>query len=120
MTRSGVPEAGGCGCIAADSSAAAQCCCGVRDLTRVIGRKHTMAIVNRLASPPTRFSDLERELGVGPSTLAETLWDLEQVGLVRRSFVGETPPRSEYHLTAAGEALRLRLRPFLETVRRLR
>lgn len=79
-----------------------------------------MAIVNRLGRPPARFSDLQQALGIGPSTLADTLLDLERVGLVKRSVLDDSPPRSEYALTAAGETLRLRLRSFLETVRRVR
>lgn len=113
-------EAGGCGCDRTEATATARCCCVVRDLTHVIGRKYAMTILNRIGSPPARFSDLQRELDIGPSTLADTLGELQQVGLVRRTVLDDTPPRSEYHLTPAGDALRLRLRPFLESVRRLR
>jgi DNA-binding HxlR family transcriptional regulator len=112
--------AGGCGCDGSDATATAQCCCVVRELTHAIGRKHALAILNRIGgSPPARFTDLQRGLEIGPSTLADTLQELEQVGLIVRSVLGESPPRSEYHLTPAGEALRARLRPFLETVRRV-
>ena len=93
----------------------------MRDLTHAIGRKHAMAIVNRIGrSSPAYFSDLQRELEIGPSTLADTLQELEQVGLVSRLVRDDTPPRSEYRLTAAGQTLQARLRPFLETVSRMR
>ena len=118
MERLGEEPVGGCGCAAPVDVAATHCCCALSDLVHVIGRKYAMPIVNRIGhSRGAYFSDLQEGLAVGPSILADTLQNLERVGLVFRVVVPETPPRSEYILTPAGHALRARLRSLLDRVR---
>lgn len=110
---------GGCGCAAPDTSAADRCYCSVDDLVHVIGRKHALAIVNRIGEGGARFTELQRALDVSSSVLSETLEDLARVGLVRRTVLEERPPATEYTLTSAGATLRERLRPLLDRVRKM-
>lgn len=77
-----------------------------------------MPVVNRIGRRGARFSDLQLTLGVSSSTLADTLQDLETVGLINRVVFPERPPGSNYFLTTAGRALRRRFRPFLEAIRK--
>lgn len=109
---------GDCGCAGIGSAATANCCCGFDQLVHVMGRKYTMPVVNRIGRRGARFSDLQLTLGVSSSTLAETLQDLETVGLINRVVFPERPPGSNYFLTTAGRALRRRFRPFLEAIRK--
>ncbi|MBA3444529.1 MAG: helix-turn-helix transcriptional regulator [Gemmatimonadales bacterium] len=77
-----------------------------------------MPVVNRIGRGGARFSDLQLALAVSSSTLADTLQELETVGLVDRVVFPGRPPGSSYFLTAAGRALRRRFRPFLEAIRK--
>lgn len=112
------PSPGVCGCAEDRSAAAGQCCCGVSDLVHAIGRKYAMSIVNRIGcGPGVRFTDIQHALAISSSTLAETLDDLVHVGLVRRTVLPDTPPATEYTLTAAGKLLREQFRPLLDRAR---
>jgi len=118
MASTREPLAGGCGCAEHGTEAAGQCCCGVNDLVHAIGRKYAMSILNRIGSSSgARFTDLQHTLAVSSSTLAETLDDLVRVGLVLRTILPDTPPATEYTLTAAGKVLRERFRPLLDRAR---
>lgn len=108
---------GGCGCATPTSSVADRCYCTVDDLVHAIGRKYALPVMVRIGKGTARFSELERDLSVSPSTLSETLADLDRVGLIRRSVLEDRPPATEYSLTDAGVALRDRLRRLLEQVR---
>lgn len=56
---------------------------------------------------PRRFSDLRERLdGVSPSVLAERLGRLEELELVRRSFLPPPAASAVYELSEHGEALR--------------
>ncbi|MBW3660675.1 MAG: helix-turn-helix transcriptional regulator [Gemmatimonadetes bacterium] len=108
---------GGCGCAAPATAAVDRCYCTVDDLVHAIGRKYTLPVLVRIGGGTARFTRLQRALGVSSSTLSETLDDLIRVGLVHRTVLDDRPPSTEYALTAAGKALRERLRPLLERVR---
>lgn len=54
---------------------------------------------------PRRFRDLQDVLEVSPNMLSARLKKLEAAGIVGRRAYSSDPPRSEYHLTEAGEAL---------------
>lgn len=109
-------DIGTCGCAVPDTHGASLCTCGVDDLVHVIGRKYTMPILNRIGGGHARFNELQRELRLSSSVLSETLGDLVRIGLVQRTVIDDGPPGTEYTLTAAGHALRKRLRPLLERV----
>lgn len=54
---------------------------------------------------PRRFQDLLDVLEVSPNTLSARLKKLEAAGILSRRPYSANPPRSEYHLTEAGQAL---------------
>ncbi|MDI3423095.1 winged helix-turn-helix transcriptional regulator [Streptomyces luteolus] len=70
-----------------------------------------------------RFAELRRALpGVSEKMLTQHLRQMEEDGLVHRTVYAEVPPRVEYGLTEAGEALNEALQPLgewgLERIRR--
>ena len=56
-----------------------------------------------------RFSRMMQELkGISPTTLTDTLQELQREGLITRESFAEIPPRVEYSLTKDGAQLRKR------------
>lgn len=81
-------------------------CRPVRELLERIGSKWTMMVISRLSSGPTRFNALKRDIGtISPKVLTETLRELEQDGLVKRTVTPVIPPRVDYQLTELGRDL---------------
>jgi DNA-binding HxlR family transcriptional regulator/CheY-like chemotaxis protein len=67
---------------------------------------HPAIIQTLLQSGPLRFSELKTSLdGVSGKVLTDSLNDLVESGLVRRTVVSESPKRVEYELTAHGRDL---------------
>jgi DNA-binding HxlR family transcriptional regulator len=63
-------------------------------------------IVYWLLQGERRFNQLQRDLGgVTHRTLARTLREMEEDGLIARRDYGEVPPRVDYRLTALGRSL---------------
>lgn len=110
---------GRCGCSDPGDEAAETCYCTVDHLVSAISRKHALPVLNYLGNRgAARFNRLQDAIsGVSSSTLSDTLQELADVGLVRRSVFAEKPPRVEYRLTDAGELLRSRFRDLLGRVR---
>lgn len=50
----------------------------------------------------TNFSDFIRQLPISHKVLAENLKAMERDGLIQRTVVPDTPPRTEYRLTVSG------------------
>lgn len=90
-----------CGCSSDDVV------CPVSRAIRVLQEKWVLHIVHTLLGGPRGFNELGREVGgCNPTTLAQRLARLEELGLVRRSPECEAGGRSAYALSEAGEALR--------------
>lgn len=53
----------------------------------------------------TSFSDFAGQLPISHKVLTENLKALEQDGLIRRTVIPETPPRTEYRLTERGHSM---------------
>ncbi|MGB9951237.1 helix-turn-helix domain-containing protein [Haloarcula sp. Atlit-120R] len=72
-----------------------------------MGKAHTLAVLSAFAfaEEPLRFSDLETNLDVAPSTLSTRLKELNEAGLLGRKAYNEVPPRMEYTPTARAESL---------------
>ena len=60
----------------------------------------------------TNFSDFVRQLPISNKVLAENLRAMEADGLITRTVVDDTPPRTEYRLTETGRSMV----PILRTV----
>jgi len=53
----------------------------------------------------TNFSDFIYQMPISHKVLSENLKAMEADGLICRTVIPDTPPRTEYRLTEAGEAL---------------
>lgn len=89
-------------------------CRPIAEAVRLLGRKGTFLIVSELLVGPRRFTGLQDATRLAPRTLSQRLKEMEATGLLERRQYLEIPPRVEYTLTAAGEALR----PVLEEIDR--
>lgn len=82
----------------------------------ILGRRWALSIIATIsARRKVRYNDLLNLLqGIGPSTLAARLDELEESGLLVRTVYPEAPPRVEYSLSSSGRALGDALRPLLQ------
>lgn len=79
--------------------------CSIAAALRIIGERWTLLAVRELNYGIHRFDQIAAYTGATRDILAERLRKLESAGVVERRLYSEHPPRHEYHLTAAGEAL---------------
>jgi DNA-binding HxlR family transcriptional regulator len=91
------------------------CLCPLEGVIDVISKKWTLLIVNVIGNHGrARFNKLMQELrGISPKTLADTLKQLREEGLINRESFAEIPPRVEYSLTGDGKRLREAIMPIL-------
>ena len=74
------------------------------DLDRLWRRRWTPAIVAAIAAGTVRYTHIRDAChGINPGTLTATLRELERLGIVRRTWFDESPPRVEYTLTSSGK-----------------
>jgi DNA-binding HxlR family transcriptional regulator len=74
-----------------------------RRFLALIGDKWTPIVLYVLGHRMKRYGELQRHLpDISKKMLTQTLRDLEQGGLLRRTVYAEVPPRVEYELTALG------------------
>jgi DNA-binding HxlR family transcriptional regulator len=80
--------------------------CPVARAIAVLQEKWVLHIVHTLLDGPRGFNELGREVGgCNPTTLAQRLARLEELGLVARTDRPVGSSRRGYALTASGEAL---------------
>jgi len=94
----------------------AVCLCPLEGVIDTIGKKWTLLVVNAIGNHGRlRFSQMMEELrGISPTTLSETLQELQREGLIGRESFAEIPPRVEYSLTKDGTQLRKAILPLLQ------
>jgi len=92
------------------------CLCPLEGVIDTIGKKWTLLIVNAIGNHGRlRFNQMMEELrGISPTTLTDTLQELQREGLIRRESFAEIPPRVEYSLTKDGTQLRKAILPLLQ------
>lgn len=97
-------------------SEAPDCYCRLDGVMELLSRRYAMQVVCVVGALGTaRYGAIESAFGdVSSSTLSTRLSDLVEADLLAREQYDEIPPRVEYELTPAGEALRERLGPLLE------
>ncbi|MDQ8701919.1 helix-turn-helix domain-containing protein [Streptomyces sp. LHD-70] len=90
--------------------------CGIDAALDVVSGKWKGLVLWELhAHGIRRFAELRRALpGVSEKMLTQHLRQMEEDGLVHRTVYAEVPPRVEYGLTEAGEALNEALLPLGE------
>lgn len=80
--------------------------CPAHHAIHILQDKWVLHIVHALLAGPRGFNELGREVGgCNPTTLAQRLGRLEELGIVVREVVNDTPVRCSYSLTPVGQAL---------------
>lgn len=78
-----------------------------REIFSDVANKWALLIIEFLGQRTMRFSELRDEVGgISHKMLTQNLRMLERNGLVSRTVHPSIPPRVEYALTEAGDALR--------------
>ena len=92
------------------------CLCPLEGVIDTIGKKWTLLVVNAIGNHgKLRFSQMMQELkGISPTTLTDTLQELQRERLITRESFAEIPPRVEYSLTKDGAQLRKAILPLLQ------
>ena len=79
--------------------------CPVEATLSLIGGKYKALILWHLIDRPRRYMELQRLIPQAtPKMLSQQLHDLEAGGMIHREVYPETPPRTEYSLTAFGRS----------------
>ncbi|WP_287372132.1 helix-turn-helix domain-containing protein [Oceanithermus sp.] len=76
----------------------------------LLGRQGTYRVLRALLGGPMRFGELQSVTRLLPRTLSLRLKEMDAMGWVVREQFAEVPPRVEYRLTPAAEALEPLLR----------
>jgi DNA-binding HxlR family transcriptional regulator/peroxiredoxin len=79
--------------------------CAIAQAAGVLGEWWTLLILRDVAGGIHRFDELQAELAISRKVLSERLVALVGDGVLEKRLYQERPPRYEYHLTLAGEAL---------------
>ena len=92
------------------------CLCPLEGIIDTISKKWTLLVVNAIGNHGRlRFSQMMQELrGIRPTTLTDTLQELQRERLITRESFAEIPPRVEYSLTKDGAQLRKAILPLLQ------
>src|SRR6201999_3004584 len=79
--------------------------CSIAAALELVGDRWSLLIVREVHFGNHRFSELARYTGAPRDRLAARLKALVGAGILERREYQESPPRSGYHLTAAGRDL---------------
>lgn len=78
-----------------------------REIFSDVANKWALLIIDILGEGTLRFSEIRNKIeGISHKMLTQNLRMLERNGLVERTVYPTVPPRVEYTLTEAGQALR--------------
>ncbi|MFD9407458.1 winged helix-turn-helix transcriptional regulator [Streptomyces sp. NPDC059989] len=79
-----------------------------REIFSEVANKWALLIIEAVGDDTLRFSELRNEIeGISHKMLTQNLRMLERYGLMVRTAHPTVPPRVEYTLTEAGQALRV-------------
>jgi DNA-binding HxlR family transcriptional regulator len=79
--------------------------CSVGAALRIVGDRWSLLIVREVLFGNHRFGEIARNTGAPRDRLAARLKDLVADGVLEQRQYQDSPPRSDYHLTAAGREL---------------
>lgn len=79
--------------------------CPIAAALELVGERWALLIVRELALGSNRFGRIVRGTGAPRDRVAARLRALEEAGVVTRVPYQSAPPRDEYRLTEAGQAL---------------
>jgi DNA-binding HxlR family transcriptional regulator len=80
--------------------------CSVTDALSIVGDRYALLVAREIRYGHTRFQDIAASTGAPRDVLTARLRKLEQAGVIERRQYSQRPPRHEYLLTDAGQALR--------------
>lgn len=80
--------------------------CSVTDALSIVGDRYALLVAREIRYGHTRFQDIAMSTGAPRDVLTARLRKLEQAGVIERRQYSQRPPRHEYLLTDAGQALR--------------
>ncbi|MCC9157908.1 helix-turn-helix transcriptional regulator [Streptomyces parvulus] len=80
--------------------------CPIAGTLDVVGDRWSLLVIREISVfGQTRFNAFQKHTGAPRQILAARLKKLEAAGIIERVQYSERPPRHEYRLTGAGEAL---------------
>jgi DNA-binding HxlR family transcriptional regulator len=79
--------------------------CPIADALNIVGDRYALLVLRELAFGVRRFTDIHNATGAPRETLAARIRKLEETGVIARRRYSERPPRDEYVLSEAGEAI---------------
>ncbi|HWH30572.1 MAG TPA: helix-turn-helix domain-containing protein [Mycobacteriales bacterium] len=79
--------------------------CSIAGALDVVGDRWALLVVREVSLGNHRFSDIHRGTGAPRERLSARLAALVDAGVLEKRPYSDSPPRSGYHLTAAGRDL---------------
>jgi DNA-binding HxlR family transcriptional regulator len=79
--------------------------CSIARALDLIGEKWALLAIREISFGNRRFNEIARNTGAPRDRLAARLHGLVDAGILERREYQSSPPRAEYHLTAAGRDL---------------
>ncbi|MDD1058868.1 helix-turn-helix transcriptional regulator [Streptomyces cocklensis] len=79
--------------------------CPIADTLDLVGERWSLLVLREVFMGVRRFADIQANTGAPRDVLTKRLRSLEAGGALERHRYLERPPRFEYHLTPAGQAL---------------
>ncbi|MGW6741392.1 winged helix-turn-helix transcriptional regulator [Streptomyces sp. NPDC055025] len=79
--------------------------CPIAAALDIVGDRWSLLVLRDLSRGVNRFNDIQANTGAPRDRLTTRLRELEEAGVISRRRYSEHPPRDEYVLTAAGEAI---------------
>jgi DNA-binding HxlR family transcriptional regulator len=76
--------------------------CSIAAALEVVGDRWSLLVVREVSLGHHRFSEIVRGTGAPRDRLTARLTRLVEAGVLERRPYSDAPPRSDYHLTAAG------------------
>jgi DNA-binding HxlR family transcriptional regulator len=79
--------------------------CPIADAVELIGDRWSLLVIREIGFGVRRFTEIQRNTGAPREMLTARLRKLEESGVITRQQYSEHPPRYDYTLTEAGQAL---------------
>ena len=79
--------------------------CPIADAAELIGDRWSLLVIREIGLGVRRFTGIQRNTGAPREMLTARLRKLEDSGVITRQQYSEHPPRYDYLLTEAGQAL---------------
>jgi DNA-binding HxlR family transcriptional regulator len=79
--------------------------CPIADAVELIGDRWSLLVVREIGFGVRRFTEIQRNTGAPREMLTARLRKLEESGVITRQQYSQHPPRYDYTLTEAGQAL---------------